>query len=99
MLSPDKQIDSGFGCIGFSILLYKAPLLSLWDLSLFEISLFEDPPQELVPLQSLLSKIYLFGGYLSERALFSFIERLLQPHPLSATQDTSTTPCVCKGDY
>jgi len=57
---PDKQKDSGFGRIGFSILLYKAPLLSLWDLSLFEISLFEDPPQELVPLQILLSEIYLF---------------------------------------
>jgi hypothetical protein len=60
MLLPDKQIDSGFGRIGFSILLYKAPLLSLFEISLFEISLFEDPPQELVPLQSLLSEIYLF---------------------------------------
>ena len=99
MLPQHKQIDSGFGRIGLSILLCKAPLLSLWDLSLFEISLCEDPPQELVLLQFILSEIYLFGGYLSERALFSFIERLLEPHPLSATHDTSATTRACKGGY
>jgi hypothetical protein len=41
----------------------------------------------------------LFEISLSKGALFSFIERLLQPLPLSATQDTSTALCASKVDY